>query len=88
MDGCEATRRIRHWEVDSCSQCKTALHSGEFTRPSRLREGHSFRQREFPPLKECPHSRIPVVAVTADVMKGTNELCYSAGMDDYMPKVV
>ncbi|CAM6097552.1 unnamed protein product [Calypogeia fissa] len=86
MDGCEATRRIRQWEVDSCSQCKAALHSGEFTPSFRSREGHSFRQREQPPLRECPHNRIPVVAVTADVMKGTNEMCYSSGMDDYMPK--
>jgi hypothetical protein len=39
-------------------------------------------------VRACPHCHLPVVAVTADVMKGTHELCFSAGMDDYIPKVL
>jgi hypothetical protein len=38
-------------------------------------------------VRVCPHHRLPIVAVTADVMKGTHEQCFSAGMDDYIPKV-
>jgi histidine kinase 2/3/4 (cytokinin receptor) len=86
MDGCEATRRIRQWEVESCHKCRTAMHSTELTPSFRLRESNSFQLGEDSPIRTCPHSRIPVVAVTADVMKGTNEMCYISGMDDYLPK--
>lgn len=34
----------------------------------------------------CQYGRIPVCAVTADVMKGTRERCIEAGMTDYLPK--
>ncbi|XP_024403116.1 probable histidine kinase 6 isoform X1 [Physcomitrium patens] len=70
MDGYEATRLIRKWEVDKCEQCR-ALEKIEY---------------DYGEPKECPHHRIPIVAVTADVMKGTHEMCFSAGMDDYIPK--
>ena len=71
MDGYEATQLIRRWEVDKCEQCR-ALERIEY---------------EYMELKECSHHRTPIVAVTADVMKGTHEMCFSAGMDDYIPKV-
>ncbi|XP_024359529.1 probable histidine kinase 6 [Physcomitrium patens] len=70
MDGYEATRLIREWEVGKCHQCQ-ALERIKY---------------DYQELKECPHHRIPIVAVTADVMKGTHEMCFSAGMDDYIPK--
>jgi CheY-like chemotaxis protein len=35
---------------------------------------------------DCEYGRIPVCAVTADVMKGTRERCIESGMTDYLPK--
>ncbi|BBN13039.1 arabidopsis histidine kinase 2/3/4 (cytokinin receptor) [Marchantia polymorpha subsp. ruderalis] len=88
MDGYEATRRIRQWEIESCIICRHAR------RRSRSRSGDlesgSFgcrvQDEQITQIKKCPHNRIPVVALTADVMNGTQDLCLSAGMDDYIPK--
>lgn len=63
MDGWEATRQIRKWELESCNLCRDS--SEEF----------------------CPHRRLPVVAVTADVVVKTRSMCFSSGMDDYITKV-
>lgn len=64
MDGWEATRHIRNWEVENCITCRETN------------------------LTWCRHNRLPIVAVTADAMKGTYEECFSSGMDDYITKVV
>ncbi|KAG0604865.1 hypothetical protein M758_9G014700 [Ceratodon purpureus] len=77
MDGYEATRQIRKWEMEVCEQCSEeieALIDDDHPLDSELR------------ILKCPHHHLPIVAVTADVMKGTHELCVEAGMDDYISK--
>jgi histidine kinase 2/3/4 (cytokinin receptor) len=81
MDGYEATRQIRKWEMEVCEQCSEEI------------EALSIDERDRRPLAselkilKCPHRHLPIVAVTADVMTGTHELCVEAGMDDYISKV-
>ncbi len=75
MDGYEATRQIRKWEMENCEQCKVLFED-------------SWSNPISGPIQVCPHDHVPVVAVTADVMSGTNEMCFTSGMDDYITKVL
>lgn len=87
MDGYEATRRIRHWEYQNCAQCRS---SWSITMPTEMESAQLSDDQnsgEWYELQDCPHNRVPVVALTADALNGTLDLCLKAGMDEYMSKV-
>ncbi len=42
--------------------------------------------REIRRLEESSQAHVPIVALTADAMQGTDELCRAAGMDAYLTK--
>src|SRR5205814_3931197 len=50
---------------------------------SGLEATAAIRQRE-----QATGARLPIIALTANAMKGDKEQCLAAGMDEYIPKPI
>ena len=75
MDGFEATAEIRRWE-------NRKARNGGYKRGNKGQQTTNIRQ-----INKAG-SRIPIIAMTANAMKGDREVCLAAGMDDYISKPV
>jgi len=77
MDGYEATREIREREGKKVSE--------ELGVRSKVQEGSSLNTPDSSFL--TPY-HIPIVAMTANAMKGDRQKCLDTGMDDYVVKPI
>ena len=76
MDGIEATNLIRKWEEKNIDQ-RSKIKGEEKVNPSAS---------SFELLAHM--KRVPIVALTANAIKGDKEKCLESGMDDYITKPI
>jgi signal transduction histidine kinase/ActR/RegA family two-component response regulator len=78
-DGQEAVEKLaadRHFDL--------VLMDLQMPRMGGFEATHAIRQAE----QDAHLSRIPIIALTAHAMKGDDERCLAAGMDDYLSKPI
>jgi PAS domain S-box-containing protein len=78
-DGAEALERLAEGGFDAVlMDCQMPVMDG-FTAATRIREAE---------LKSCSGKRLPIIALTANVMSEDRERCLAAGMDAHLGKPI
>jgi len=86
------TLELLGYTVETANNGLTAISAWETGRydlilmDCQMPELDGFEAARHIRANEAPGARIPIIALTADAMKGADEKCRAAGMDDYLSK--